>query len=213
MLQPKSCQVLCSTKIPKEDVGFVMDQISMHYMVNWFVDGLPAGRNATSHYTMGFALGKSKLDPETGKEIISLHNHYDITILYHENEQHTKFRVVGVLVVPRSILPEKGQQDCSEDAKSFILERDQDNNVVYTYSVHFKPSKTPWGTRWDHYLYVSDENIHWFSVINSAVIVLLLSSMVSIILIRALHKDISRYNAIEPQEDLSEEFGWKLVHG
>ena len=37
--------------------------------------------------------------------------------------------------------------------------------------------------------------------------------MVSLILIRALHKDISRYNSAEPQEDLNEEFGWKLVHG
>ena len=44
-------------------------------------------------------------------------------------------------------------------------------------------------------------------------IVLLLSGMVALILIRALHKDISRYNASEPQEDLNEEFGWKLVHG
>ena len=51
------------------------------------------------------------------------------------------------------------------------------------------------------------------SVINSAVIVLLLSGMVAIILVRALHADITRYNKLEPMEDLSEEFGWKLVHG
>lgn len=33
------------------------------------------------------------------------------------------------------------------------------------------------------------------------------------ILIRALHKDISRYNAVEAQEDVQEDYGWKLVHG
>lgn len=33
------------------------------------------------------------------------------------------------------------------------------------------------------------------------------------ILLRALHKDISRYNAVEAQEDVQEDYGWKLVHG
>lgn len=37
--------------------------------------------------------------------------------------------------------------------------------------------------------------------------------MVAMILIRALHKDISRYNAVEVQEDVQEDYGWKLVHG
>jgi transmembrane 9 superfamily protein 2/4 len=37
--------------------------------------------------------------------------------------------------------------------------------------------------------------------------------MVAMILIRALHKDISRYNNIEAAEDAQEDFGWKLVHG
>ena len=37
--------------------------------------------------------------------------------------------------------------------------------------------------------------------------------MVGMILLRALHKDISRYNAVEAQEDVQEDYGWKLVHG
>lgn len=48
---------------------------------------------------------------------------------------------------------------------------------------------------------------------NSIVIVLFLTGMVAMILIRALHKDISRYNAVEAQEDVQEDYGWKLVHG
>lgn len=48
---------------------------------------------------------------------------------------------------------------------------------------------------------------------NSVVIVFFLTGMVSMILIRALHKDISRYNAVEAQEDVQEDYGWKLVHG
>lgn len=33
------------------------------------------------------------------------------------------------------------------------------------------------------------------------------------IMLRTLHKDISRYNQIDSGEDAQEEFGWKLVHG
>ena len=37
--------------------------------------------------------------------------------------------------------------------------------------------------------------------------------MVAMILIRTLHKDITRYNHIDFNDDIQEEFGWKLVHG
>lgn len=51
------------------------------------------------------------------------------------------------------------------------------------------------------------------SLINSIVIVVILMAMVAMILLRALHKDISRYNQLEASEDAQEDFGWKLVHG
>jgi transmembrane 9 superfamily protein 2/4 len=62
-------------------------------------------------------------------------------------------------------------------------------------------------------LHVSDPQIHWFSIINSIVIVLMLTGMIAMILLRALHKDISRYNAFVEEDGGQEDFGWKLVHG
>jgi transmembrane 9 superfamily member 2/4 len=58
-----------------------------------------------------------------------------------------------------------------------------------------------------------DPRIHWFSLINSAVIVIFLTGMVAMVLLRALHKDIARYNQMDMQEDVQEDSGWKLVHG
>lgn len=72
---------------------------------------------------------------------------------------------------------------------------------------------TAWATRWDKYLLVGEPRIHWFSLVNSIIIVLFLTGMVAMILLRALHKDISRYNQLEAHEDIQEDFGWKLVHG
>ncbi len=84
--------------------------------------------------------------------------------------------------------------------------------IGYTYSITWIPDKITWGTRWDHYLHVYDPQIHWFSIINSIVIVLILSSMVAMILLRALHKDISRYNTLGDEDAAADDFGWKTVH-
>jgi hypothetical protein len=70
-------------------------------------------------------------------------------------------------------------------------------------------------TRWDNYLHIFDPRIHWFSLINSLVIVVFLCAMVSMIVYRSVSRDvrpsvtsisvrfnatrlqISRYNAID----------------
>ena len=70
-------------------------------------------------------------------------------------------------------------------------------------------------TRWDNYLHILDPHIHWFSLINSLVIVMFLCAMVSTIVYHSVSRDvrpsvtsisvrfnvtrlqISRYNAID----------------
>lgn len=48
-------------------------------------------------------------------------------------------------------------------------------------------------TRWDNYLHIFDPRIHWFSIVNSIVIVLFLCVMVAIILLRTVSRDVSTY--------------------
>jgi len=81
--------------------------------------------------------------------------------------------------------------------------------------VKWVPSEIRWASRWDPYLKMQDSQIHWFSIMNSFMIVLFLTGMVAMILMRALHKDFRRYNADDPEaiEVQQEETGWKLVHG
>lgn len=54
--------------------------------------------------------------------------------------------------------------------------------------------------------------IHWLSIINSFVLVLLLTGFLAIILLRILRSDFARY-ARDDEEDDTEDYGWKLVHG
>ena len=91
--------------------------------------------------------------------------------------------------------------------------------VLFTYDVIWtEDPETTWATRWDVYLNMNGAvpaKVHWVSIVNSLVIVAVLSAMIVAILVRNLRRDFARYNKLatdeEKAEDL-EEFGWKLVH-
>lgn len=51
------------------------------------------------------------------------------------------------------------------------------NQLYFTYSVEWKESAVSWASRWDIYLGMSDVQIHWFSIINSLVVVFFLSGI------------------------------------
>ncbi|KAJ0759626.1 putative nonaspanin (TM9SF) [Helianthus annuus] len=108
---------------------------------------------------------------------------------------------------------------CDKDTKNIIRGStipqtvDTDTEVVFTYDVTFKESDIEWGSRWDVYLLTNDDPLHWFSIKNSLIIVLFLSGMLAMIIMRTLHKDISNFNQLDPQDESEEETGWKVVHG
>lgn len=91
--------------------------------------------------------------------------------------------------------------------------------VLFTYDVTWTENKDlKWASRWDIYLSMDNAipaKVHWLSIANSLVIVIVLSAMIAAILVRNLRRDFARYNRLatdeEKAEDL-EEFGWKLVH-
>lgn len=101
---------------------------------------------------------------------------------------------------------------CSGE-QPFVVRADATNEIAYTYSVVWRESPTTFGTRFDHYLRVFDPRIHVLSLINSIVIAAFLCLMVGMILLRTINRDISRYNQVDLDEDIQEDFGWKLVHG
>ncbi|KAL3895949.1 MAG: hypothetical protein SGCHY_004387 [Lobulomycetales sp.] len=206
-----TCIKWCESIIPKRDGALINRRILKQYRHNWSIDGLPAGRTATlksnsdTFYSLGFELGSMK------DKKAYFNNVYDIEVQIHEHEG--KYRIVGVLVWPTS-LKSPSNTDCAPnpDVDSQLRLKGDSTTVPFYYSVTWIKTDISWGTRWDNYLYVFDPKIHWFSLVNSIVIVLFLTGMVSMVLLRALHKDIARYNSEEDKEDAQEDFGWKLVH-
>lgn len=91
--------------------------------------------------------------------------------------------------------------------------------VLFTYDVVWTENPyLHWASRWDIYLSMDDAipaRVHWLSILNSLVIVFVLTAMIAAILVRNLRRDFSRYNRLatdEEKADELEEFGWKLVH-
>ena len=90
--------------------------------------------------------------------------------------------------------------------------------ILYTYEVEWVVNPNlDWSDRWDIYLMGSpDDDIHFFAILNSFMIVLFLTGAIAIIMIRTLKKDILAYNnnldGSGSSNDI-EETGWKLVHG
>ncbi|URE48549.1 transmembrane 9 superfamily member [Musa troglodytarum] len=89
-----------------------------------------------------------------------------------------------------------------------------------TYSVKWLPTDVAFSRRFEVYLDYPffEHQIHWFSIFNSFMMVIFLTGLVSMILMRTLRNDYAKYaredDDLETLErDVSEESGWKLVHG
>ncbi|CAN4115493.1 unnamed protein product [Withania somnifera] len=147
--------------------------------------------------------------------------------MYHKDAETDTARIIGFEVTSKSINHEykewndKNPQVATynQNTKNLILggvipqEVDTDKEVVFCYDVSFKESDITWASRWDTYLLMNDDQIHWCSIINSLMMVLFLSCIVAMIMMRTLPRDIANYNQLETQDDAQTETGWKLVHG
>ena len=106
------------------------------------------------------------------------------------------------------------QQSAKFDADKFQPVETKAEEVIFTYDVKWEKSDLTWSHRWDVYLKGNpDDEIHYFSIVNSLMIVLFLTGVVAMIMLRTLHKDITSYNEMQTLEEAQEESGWKLVHG
>ncbi|WAR23302.1 TM9S4-like protein [Mya arenaria] len=180
-LQNEPCSLLCkeqpSKKLSVKESKILVDLIKNDYYVHLLVDNLPCATkfqmldSKADQYEHGYRLGFEK----DGK--FYLNNHLSIDLMYHQDEVANTYRVVGFEVQPvsRAI---NGQE------------------VMFTYEVTWHKSDLKWASRWDTYLTMTDVQIHWFSIVNSVVVVFFLSGILTMIM-----------------EETMEESGWKLVHG
>eukprot|EP00727_Mastigamoeba_balamuthi_P004264 m51a1_g13835 putative transmembrane 9 superfamily member 4-like (637) ;mRNA; r:508119-510590 len=238
MAQNKPCQVLgadlekgtiadnlerCELKYTKRDLGKFSKFVKNDHRVHWVLDNMPVAqpRSPTQtagkeDYHIGFSLGNKE-----GSNFV-LNNHVRITVRYHADKAYGQvpnqegYRVVGFEVEPssRDYGSLENAQKCQAAGSLKVGPTATEEKVVFwTYEVNWVVDSTLWADRWDRYFVSVDSQIHWFSIINSLMIVLFLTGMVAMIMMRTLHADLRQYSQqIEANEEI-EETGWKLVHG
>ncbi|KAG4164752.1 hypothetical protein ERO13_A13G036100v2 [Gossypium hirsutum] len=178
---------ICQLELDEAKVREFKDAIENSYWFEFFMDDLPL---------WGFV---GELHPDrnsdNGKHV--LYTHKNIIIKYNKDQ------IIHVNLTQESPKP-------LEAGRIFDL----------TYSIKWIPTNVTFARRFDVYLDYPffEHQIHWFSVFNSFMMVIFLTGLVSMILMRTLRNDYAKYaredDDLETLErDVSEESGWKLVHG
>lgn len=187
---------LCTFPLEPNDIKKFIDAIKEHYVFEMFIDDLPI---------KGF-VGET----ETSKQTFGDHEH-DVTRYYLFT--HLDFNIAwnGANIVSTNLTTDPDQR--------VELRYDTPTDVEFSYSVRWVHTPIKWENRVAHHSKsaISDQavDIHWLSIVNSVVLVILLTTFLSILLMRVLKKDFARYMDVD-EEDLEEdveEVGWKLVHG
>lgn len=159
-------KLVCKKKLTKEDVSQFRTAVTKDYYFQMYYDDLPI---------WGF-IGKvdreGKTDPSEFKYFLFKHINFDV--LYNND------RVIEI--------------NAYTDPNALVdITEDQDIEVEFFYSVKWKETTTPFEKRMEKYSQTSSLphhlEIHWFSIINSCVTVLLLTGFLATILMRVLKND------------------------
>lgn len=186
-------RLLCTKTLNQEELAAVKDAIHKDYFFEMFVEDLPMwgyiGDTVDEDIIMGeVAQSKTYLFP---------HLHF---YLGHNNK-----RIVAAKVTT------------DMDRRVDITHNDKPVYVQFSYSVEWYEESLKWADRMTRYadsrFLPGSFEIHWLSIINSFVLVLLLTAFLTIILLRVLKSDFSKYMDLDDDDLEEEESGWKLIHG
>lgn len=165
-MKEKESETVCEKTLTKEDVAKFRDAVNKDFYFQMYYDDLPI---------WGF-IGKidkeGKLDPSDYKYYLYKVLHFEVS--------YNKDRVIEI--------------NAQTDPNAVIdVTEDKEVDVQFAYTVKWKETDTPYEKRMDKYSRSSSLphhlEIHWFSIINSCVTVLLLTGFLATILMRVLKND------------------------
>ncbi|XP_059661313.1 transmembrane 9 superfamily member 12 [Cornus florida] len=163
----------------------------------------------------------------TGVEIIGTGEEGMGVISEADKKKANGYEIVGFEVFPCSVKydPEVMKKlhiydnftavSCPVELDKSQIIREQER-VSFTYEVEFVKSNIRWPSRWDAYLKMEGARVHWFSIMNSLMVIFFLAGIVFVIFLRTVRRDLTRYEDLdkETQAQMNEELsGWKLVVG
>jgi transmembrane 9 superfamily protein 1 len=192
--------VLCRRHLTKDQVVEMRSMVQNSVMFDMRIGDMPVSR------PVGFIFNDKTAPNGVRQYILS---HFDFVLGYAEDGRvssaNVSSKVFGSWL--HEITP-------SEDT-------DEGMTVEYSYEVHWVKIDEEPQEALDHQLqkemrFHTHKNldIHWLSIINAFVLMMLILSLLLLIIVRVVRSDLSKYLDIS-DEDLTteEEQGWKLLHG
>ena len=185
---------LCTESLSAADLARFKDAIHESYFFEMFVEDLPMWSYVGDVEAEDLLIGEVQ-----GSR----------TLLY--THQHFQLGTNGGQIVSATVANVKATAvDITDVSKPM--------EISFTYSVDWVVEKDlMWKDRMTRYhgssFLPGSFEIHWLSIINSFVLVLLLTAFLTIILMRVLKNDFSRYMELDEETMEEEESGWKLIHG
>lgn len=194
-LDPIPWRSLCEEYLDANDIKEFKSAIESDYFFEMFIDDLPMWGYIGEVVHEEFLLGKSIQGAR-----VYLYPHLHFTIGYN-NDQIVTANVTTDAKRRIDITDSVGGQ---EVVFSFSLE------WVHTPEIKYEDRMTRYH---DSTFLPTSFEIHWLSVVNSFVLVILLAAFLTVIFMRILKKDFSRYMEVDEDELTEEETGWKMIHG
>lgn len=162
----KKPESICGKKLTRNEVAQFRHAVLKDYFYQMYYDDLPI---------WGF-LGRFENDDkdDTNEATVYLFRHVHFEILYNKDN------IIDVFI--------------RNDPNAVVdLTEDREVDVDFTYSVRWTQTDIPFEKRLEKYSQTSSLShhleIHWFSIINSCVTVLLLTGFLAMILMRVLKND------------------------
>ncbi|RZB75017.1 transmembrane 9 superfamily member 5 [Glycine soja] len=188
-LVDKIDETWCQKKLTIDQIATFKRAINRDFYFQFYLDDLPL---------WGF-IGKLEEDgwtPGGGGPNYYLFTHVQFDVLYNGN------RIIQVNAF--------GDPNRAAD-----ITKDVGVDVKFTYSIIWNATKVRFENRMDRYLRASlmpvHQQVHWFSFVNSIVIILLLIGLLALLYMRHLRSDLKKYSNANEEDN---EVGWKsLQHG
>lgn len=181
---------LCEKTLSIEEVHEFKEVINNDWFFEMYVEDLPMWGYFGDTIKENLILGENK------KTKTYLYPHYSFKFSTNENN------IVAVQVkTDKNIKVELGNEPV---------------NVHFSYSVDWIDTPVSWENRMSFYddsHFNKATNVHWLSIINDVVLVLLLVALLVLILVRILKRDFVQDIELGDDDIGEENSGWKLIHG
>jgi len=189
---PIKIRTLCEKHLVKSEIRLLKQAIARYYYAEFVFDDLPI---------RGFigAVDVPKNPNQPKRLYLFKHQHFNI---YY----NPIINGGGVIIYA----------NMSSDMNRVVELKDQNElTVEFTYSVSWIKTNIPFSKRTQLQSITSkaELEIHWLSILNSFVLVILLTGFIAIIIMRILKSDYSRYARDDEEEGEADDYGWKLIHG